>query len=79
MLKEFWGLGIGTRLLEKITDIGRGIKGVIQFELEYIEGNSKACALYEKAGFRTVGVHPNAVRMRDDALRHEYLMIKKTE
>ncbi len=79
VLKEFWGLGIGTRLLEKITDIGRGIKGVIQLELEYIEGNSRACALYEKAGFRTVGVHPNAVRMRDGALRHEYLMIKKTE
>lgn len=79
VLKEFWGLGIGTRLLEKITDIGREIKGVIQLELEFIEGNSRACALYEKAGFRTVGVHPNAVRMSDGALRHEYLMIKEIE
>lgn len=35
--------------------------------------------LYEKAGFRTVGVHPNAVRMSDGALRHEYLMIKEIE
>ena len=52
-------------------------RGVLQLELEFIEGNSRARALYEKCGFRIVGVHPDAFRMLDDSLKNEYLMIKK--
>lgn len=76
VLKEFWGLGIGTALMNEAENIARGW-GKIQLELEYIEGNSRARALYEKCGFRIAGVHPDAFLMPDGSLRNEYLMIKK--
>jgi len=46
-------------------------------ELEYIEGNVRARNLYEKMGFRIVGIHPDAVRLKDGTLRNEYLMMRK--
>ena len=76
VLKEFWGLGIGTALMNEAENIARGW-GKIQLELEYIEGNSRARALYEKCGFRIAGVHPDAFLMPDGSLCNEYLMIKK--
>ena len=76
ILKEFWGNGIGTALMNEADRAARE-RGVLQLELEFIEGNSRARALYEKCGFRIVGVHPDAFRMLDDSLKNEYLMIKK--
>ena len=76
VLKEFWGLGIGTALMNEAENIARGW-GKIQLELEYIEGNSRARALYEKCGFRIAGIHPDAFLMPDGSLCNEYLMIKK--
>ena len=74
--KEFWGLGIGTTLMREIDKAARK-RGVSQLELEFIEGNARARALYEKSGFRIVGIHPNAFRMSDGSLANEYLMIKE--
>lgn len=74
--KEFWGLGIGTMLMREIDKAARK-RGVSQLELEFIEGNTRARALYEKSGFRIVGIHPNAFRMSDGSLANEYLMIKE--
>ncbi|MGN1128010.1 MAG: GNAT family N-acetyltransferase [Candidatus Flemingiibacterium sp.] len=74
--KEFWGLGIGTNLMREL-DLAARERGVSQLELEFIEGNNRARALYEKSGFRIVGVHPNAFRMSDGSLANEYLMIKE--
>ena len=50
-----------------------------QLELEFIEGNSRARALYEKFGFRIAGVHPDAIRLKDGTMLAEYLMIKSLE
>lgn len=76
ILKEFWGNGIGTALMNEADRAARE-RGVLQLELEFVEGNARARALYEKCGFRIVGVHPDAFRMLDDSLKNEYLMIKK--
>ena len=76
VLKEFWGLGIGTALMNEAESIARGW-GIKQLELEFVEGNSRARALYEKCGFRIAGIHPDAFLMPDGSLRNEYLMIKK--
>ena len=46
-------------------------------ELEFIEGNTRARALYEKMGFRITGVKPNAIRLRDGTLLNEYSMIRE--
>ena len=48
----------------------------MQLELEFIEGNARGRALYEKMGFRTVSIRPDNVRLEDGTLLHEYFMVK---
>ena len=77
LLQAYWGLGIGTRLMEEMIRIARQNERILQVELEFVEGNARARALYEKAGFRIAGVHPDAIRLKDGTLLNEYTMIKK--
>ncbi len=77
LLSEFWNQGIGTRMFQELIRLAEEREGVTQIELEFIEGNSRARALYEKMGFRIAGVHPNAIRLKDGSLVNEYLMIRK--
>ena len=77
-LKEaYWNLGIGTRMFRELIAIAESMPQITQMELEFMEGNDRARRLYEKSGFRIVGVHPNAFRLRDGAFRNEYLMIRE--
>ena len=76
-VKKYWGLGIGTRMLSELITVAEAREGVIQLELEFIEGNSRARALYEKLGFRVVCVHPNAFILKDGTLLNEYIMAKE--
>ena len=41
---------------------------------EAIRKDSRAQALYEKVGFRVVGVRPNAFVLKDGAMKIAYLM-----
>ena len=77
LLKEFWDLGIGTRMFEEMIRIAEANENLIQMELEFVEGNTRARALYEKMGFRITGVNPNAIRLRDGTLLNEYCMIRE--
>ena len=77
LLKEYWNLGIGTRMFEELIRIAEENPEILQIELEFIEGNSRARALYEKMGFRITGIKPDAIRLRDGAFRNEYSMIRK--
>ena len=77
LLKEFWNLGIGTRMFEEMIRIAEANENLIQMELEFVEGNTRARALYEKMGFRITGVNPNAIRLRDGTLLNEYCMIRE--
>ena len=77
LLKEYWGCGIGTAMFREMTEIAKSWEGVSQLELEFVEGNSRARALYEKMGFRIVGVRPDAYRFKDGSLHNEYIMMKK--
>lgn len=77
LLKEFWNLGIGTAMFTEMIDIARSNPDIIQMELEFIEGNTRARALYEKMGFRITGVKPNAIRLKDGTLLNEYQMVRK--
>ena len=52
--KDFWGLGIGTALLQYQQELARRI-GYERMELEYVEGNERGKALYEKCGFSETG------------------------
>ena len=77
LLKEYWGQGIGTRMFEEMIRIAEENENILQMELEFIEGNRRARALYEKMGFRITGVRPNAIRLKDGTLLNEYTMIRE--
>lgn len=77
LLREYWGLGIGTRMFEELIRLAREREGVRQIELNFIEGNSRARALYEKMGFRITGVKPDAILLKDGRFLNEYTMIKR--
>lgn len=74
--QAYWNLGIGTAMFEEMIAIAKA-RGVMQLELEFIEGNARGRALYEKMGFRTVSMRPNAIRLEDGTLLHEYFMIRE--
>ncbi len=77
LIKEFWNLGIGTRMFEEMIRIAKSNPDIIQMELDFVEGNSRARALYEKMGFRITGVKPDAIRLKDGTLLNEYSMVRK--
>ena len=76
ILQEYWNLGIGTAMFRELIDIARK-NGVEQLELEFVEGNERGRALYEKMGFVTVGEKPDAYRLKDGSSRKEISMIKR--
>ncbi|MCR5740474.1 MAG: GNAT family N-acetyltransferase [Lachnospiraceae bacterium] len=77
LLKEYWNQGIGTRMFEEMIRIAESNHDIIQMELDFVEGNSRASALYEKMGFRITGVKPDAIRLKDGTLLNEYSMVRK--
>ena len=79
LLREFWGQGIGTRLFQEMIEIAQRHGGILQMELEFIEGNDRARHLYEKMGFRITGVHLNAIRLKNGTLLNEYTMVRTME
>ena len=77
LLRDYWNQGIGTRLFQELIKIAEDHENILQMELEFIEGNNRARALYEKMGFRITGVGVNAVRLKDGTLLNEYHMIRE--
>ena len=77
LISEFWNQGIGTKMFEEMIRLAENREGVIQIELEFVEGNARARHLYEKMGFRITGVKPDALRLKDGTLLNEYLMVRK--
>ena len=75
--KAWWGQGIGTAMMRELIDMACQREDVEQIELQYIEGNVRARALYEKLGFRVAGIFPDAVKLKDGTLLNEYHMILK--
>lgn len=55
VLKKFWDLGIGSSLVAELLKQSKD-KGFKRIELRVREDNSRAVALYEKAGFRREGL-----------------------
>ena len=77
LLSEYWNQGIGTRMFQELIRIAEENENLIQIELDFVEGNSRARALYEKMGFRITGVKPNAIRLKDGTVLNEYSMIRE--
>ena len=75
VLREYWGLGIGSALFEQFLALARQ-RGVEIVELAYMEGNERGRRLYEKFGFAPVGEVPRAYKLADGSYRSEVLMQK---
>lgn len=76
ILKKYWGLGIGSAMFVEMIAIAKE-REVLQLELDYIEGNDRACRLYEKMGFVHVGEKPDAIRLKNGMMLKEFSMIKR--
>lgn len=61
--KEFWGLGIGQALTAACIECAKAA-GYIQLELNVAAGNTRAVALYQKAGFVEYGRNPKGFYSR---------------
>lgn len=74
--RKHWGLGLGTAMLRQLLDVAKD-RGLMQVELEVIEGNERAIGLYKKLGFEMVAAKPDAICLKDGGLRKEYFMVKR--
>lgn len=54
VLKEYWGRGVATALLEKLISWAKE-KGIKKINLDVFENNKRAIKLYEKFGFKLEG------------------------
>lgn len=75
VLKEFWNLGIGKKLLICLEKQAKEWN-LSQIELDYFSGNERGRALYEKIGFIQVGETPNAFILKDGIRYNNIKMIK---
>ncbi len=79
VVKDYWGLGIGTRMFQELIRIAEENEYITQLELDFIEGNTRGRAFYESFGFRITGVKPDAVRLKDGTMRNIISMARKIE
>lgn len=56
VLRDYWGLGIGTRLIEILIDWAKASGVVRKINLRTREDNTRAIALYKRLGFAVEGV-----------------------
>jgi len=75
LLKDFWGLGIGSRMMEECISWAKE-HDVLQLELDVVTQNERAMALYRKYGFEICGTLPRDLRYPDGTFADEYRMIK---
>ena len=75
LYKEYWGLGIGTAMINYMTELAAQI-GWTQVDLEVVAENTTAQALYKKCGFVESGRRHNALRFDDGTSHDEILMYK---
>ena len=76
LYREFCGMGLGRRMMEEALSLA-GELGFEQAELEMVDGNAAAGALYEKLGFEAYGRRPRAVKYADGSHADEILMVKR--
>ena len=61
--KNYWGLGIGTALMEACIQCAKEA-GYEQLELNVVDENDRAVAMYRRAGFEEFGRNPKGFRSR---------------
>ena len=73
--KAYWNLGIGTAMIKYQSELAKQI-GYEQIELEYVEENKRAKALYEKCGFVSSGKRIKSNKYDDGTYSDDIFMTK---
>ena len=74
--KAYWGQGIGSAMMTALLDAAK-LAGYQQVELDVVENNTRAVALYTRLGFKAVGKIPNGMKYRDGRSADLRLMIRQ--
>ena len=64
-------------VFSELIGIARERRGVEILEIEYLEGNERGKALYEKFGFKTVSVKPKICKLKDGTYQDLFYMQKE--
>ena len=75
VLREYWGLGIGSAILRALIDAAPSM-GYGQIELSVVAENARAIALYRRMGFQETGRIPDAFRFEDGHYSDELWMVR---
>ena len=71
----FLGRGIGQALVKAVMQGARDA-GISLLVLTVTEGNAKARALYARAGFQTIGIEPDAIRVAGTSFNKEHMFFQ---
>ncbi len=72
--KDYWGKGIGSKLMEQLIDFCRQTGGEIA-ELEVRSDNERGIALYKKFGFEKIGCHPAFMKVNGENIAVDYMVL----
>ena len=76
LLKAHWGKGIGKAMMRAGIDAAKAA-GYEQLELDVVDKNTRAAALYTRLGFEAVGKIPRGMKYRDGGYADLCLMIRQ--
>jgi RimJ/RimL family protein N-acetyltransferase len=77
--KEYWGKGIGEKLLRLTVSKAFEYPEIDQLTLTAVEANNKAALLYEKLGFKTYGVLQNYFKDKDRSWSQIFMYLKRAD
>lgn len=75
VLSTWQNLGIGTLLLDSVIGWARNNSTIESVWLNVFEGHSEAIKLYEKMGFKKVGIQPDYIKNNDGTYYRNFLMV----
>ena len=74
--KKYWNIGIGSAMFKELMKAAEEHNGTEIVDLDMIEGNNRAKALYEKFGFQVVSVEPKFFKLKDGTYQNLVYMQK---
>lgn len=74
--KKYWNIGIGSAMFNELIKAAKKHEGTEYIDLEFVEGNFRAKALYEKFGFQIKSVKPNFFKLKNGTYQNLVYMQK---
>lgn len=71
--KQYWGLGIGSLMLDTLIDWARGIRIVKKINLRVRTDNQRAIALYKRKGFAIEGTIRKEIFLHSKYFDHHWM------